>query len=392
MWNRFTPHVAIINSNHEILSGDVAVAMAMAMATPTARRHRGGRLARRARWTAANLKCRPAGAAPEGFVSEAAIEESYYSFSPRGSDRAFRCRYLESSVAEDDAPVAVMVHGFGASGAHFRKNMPALNAAGISCFAIDLLGYGYSEKPAPDKKRPNTVYSMERWGEQILDFVDNEIASSGTDASPERSENGKRKKVFLICNSIGGIAALQAAKVDALSGRRVIDGIVLMNVSLRMLHVKKQQPWQRPMVKALQTLLRETPVGEFFFRAVATEDGVRNVLREAYHDADAVDDTLVRNILSPGLEPGAVDVFLDFISYSGGPLPEELLAEVSCPVSILWGECDPWEPLSLAEEAFKDKFPSVVSFETIPKSGHCPMDESPALVNPKLIDFVRSYM
>ena len=50
----------------------------------------------------------------------------------------------------------------------------------------------------------------------------------------------------------------------------------------------------------------------------------------------------------PGaVQPGAVDVFLDFISYSGGPLPEELLPQMSSPVSILWGEADPWEPIEL---------------------------------------------
>lgn len=36
-------------------------------------------------------------------------------------------------------------------------------------------------------------------------------------------------------------------------------------------------------------------------------------------------DELVEAILRPGLEPGAVDVFLEFICYSGGPLPEDLL-------------------------------------------------------------------
>jgi len=38
-----------------------------------------------------------------------------------------------------------------------------------------------------------------------------------------------------------------------------------------------------------------------------------------------VTDELVEAILRPGLEPGAVDVFLEFICYSGGPLPEDLL-------------------------------------------------------------------
>lgn len=70
---------------------------------------------------------------------------------------------------------------------------------------------------------------------------------------------------------------------------------------------------------------------------------MRNILREAYGRKDAVTDELVQKILAPGLLPGAVDVFLDFISYSGGPLPEELLDRTTVPVSILWGEkvrCD----------------------------------------------------
>ena len=39
-------------------------------------------------------------------------------------------------------------------------------------------------------------------------------------------------------------------------------------------------------------------------------------------------DELVEKILLPGLQPGAVDVFLEFICYSDGPLPEELLPKV----------------------------------------------------------------
>lgn len=44
-----------------------------------------------------------------------------------------------------------------------------------------------------------------------------------------------------------------------------------------------------------------------------------------------VTDELVQVILEPGLRPGAADVFLDFICYSGGPLPEELLPLVQVP-------------------------------------------------------------
>lgn len=49
---------------------------------------------------------------------------------------------------------------------------------------------------------------------------------------------------------------------------------------------------------------------------------------QCYHDDSAVTDELVEKILTPGLQPGAVDVFLDFICYSGGPLPEDMLPRV----------------------------------------------------------------
>ena len=69
---------------------------------------------------------------------------------------------------------------------------------------------------------------------------------------------------------------------------------------------------------------------------------MKNALSQAYHNKDKVTDELVDAILKPGLEEGAPEVFLDFISYSGGPLPEELLPQVTAPVFIGWGEKDPW--------------------------------------------------
>jgi len=151
-------------------------------------------------------------------------------------------------------------------------------------------------------------------------------------------EEGKEEGAYLICNSVGGLVGLQLA-VDNPS---LVKGVMLLNISLRMLHLKKQPWFAKPFVKALQTTLRETSLGKLFFAQVATPQGVKNALSQAYHDSTRVTDELVEAILKPGLEPGAVDVFLDFISYSGGPLPEELLPQVNVPVYIGWGEEDPW--------------------------------------------------
>lgn len=114
---------------------------------------------------------------------------------------------------------------------------------------------------------------------------------------------------------------------------------------------------------------------------------------QCYHDTSAVTDELVQIILQPGLEPGAADVFLEFICYSDGPLPEELLPQIQvrketshlnlyhslvifesflnqCPVLIAWGDKDPWEPIELGKSYAN--FDAVEDFVVLPNVGHCP--------------------
>lgn len=55
-------------------------------------------------------------------------------------------------------------------------------------FAIDLLGYGYSDKPNPRDFPQGTLYTFETWAQQLLDFCDQFAGGP----------------VFMICNSVGG--------------------------------------------------------------------------------------------------------------------------------------------------------------------------------------------
>ena len=57
----------------------------------------------------------------------------------------------------------ILIHGFGASMGHWRKNIPVLAEAGYKVFAIDLLGFGRSDKAL-------IPYSVELWEEMLADF------------------------------------------------------------------------------------------------------------------------------------------------------------------------------------------------------------------------------
>jgi pimeloyl-ACP methyl ester carboxylesterase len=69
------------------------------------------------------------------------------------------CRYQRSG---DTGVPVLLVHGFGANADHWRKNTPVIGEWG-KAFAIDLLGYGYSDKPDPTTQEKNTIYNFENW-------------------------------------------------------------------------------------------------------------------------------------------------------------------------------------------------------------------------------------
>ncbi|KAG7035793.1 hypothetical protein SDJN02_02591 [Cucurbita argyrosperma subsp. argyrosperma] len=145
--------------------------------------------------------------------------------------RGYSIRY---QCAGDHGPALILIHGFGANSDHWRKNIPAL-AESHRVYAVDLIGYGYSDKPNPDLVG-ESFYTFETWASQLNDFCVDVV----------------QDEAFFICNSIGGVVGLQAAVMKP----QICKGIVLLNISLRMLHIKKQPWYGKPLIKSFQSLLR----------------------------------------------------------------------------------------------------------------------------------------
>ena len=276
--------------------------------------------------------------------------------------RGYPITYQQSG---ETGSAVVLVHGFGASWGHWRKNMPILGEF-CRCYAIDLIGFGGSAKPTPGE---NIDYTFETWGQQVADFCREVVGGPA----------------FLIGNSIGCIVVMQTA-VD---NPEIVLGVAAINCSIRLLHDRKRVtlPWYRNYGSlVMQRVLANRQIGNFFFRQIAKPKVIRKVLLQAYRRSEAVTDELVEMLMKPAADAGAVDVFLAFTRYSQGPLPEDLLPRLTCPTILLWGTEDPWEPVEMGREL--SKIPTVERFILLEGLGHCPQDEAPEVVNPILLEWI----
>lgn len=294
--------------------------------------------------------------------------------------KSFCVQYAESAI--DSAhprtlPAMVLVHGFGANCEHWRNNLQPLAATGFRVYALDLLGFGMGDKPAPgslDSNGQPVEYTFDYWTQQLSAFIDDVV------------EPDQTTPVFLVANSIGCMVTMQYA----LQNPSRCMAQVFISPSLRQLNVRKRSWVQSLTSPVLMSLLSYRPLGAFFLDSLARPKQLRNVLLQAYGVTDAVDDELIRIIGDPGKTHGALEVFLSFIMYDYGPIPEDFLPELIQPALIIWGEEDQFEPFELGQAL--RHYSIVESFVGLPGVGHCAHDESPDKCNELISQFAAKHV
>ncbi len=257
----------------------------------------------------------------------------------------------------------VLIHGFGASIGHWRKNIPVLAAAGYQVFAIDLLGFGSSDKPPLN-------YTMEVWEELVKDFWTAHI----------------QQRAVFVGNSIGGLLSLMVIA----NHPEIAAGGVLINCAGGLSHRPHElNPPLRFVMGAFNRLLRSKITGRVLFNRVRQKGQIRRSLMQVYRDRTAVTDELVDLLYQPSCDAGAQQVFVSILTAPPGPTPAQLLPKVKCPLLVIWGEADPWTPINGAK-IYQDLSAQgqPVQVKPIANAGHCPHDEAPDKVNPLIIDWL----
>lgn len=279
--------------------------------------------------------------------------------------------YVE--LGSKDMPKILLIHGFGASAFHWRYNLPVL-ARDFHVFAIDLLGFGLSDKPIID-------YNASVWRDQALDFIA-EVVNAQSEGP-----------CVVAGNSLGGFTALFAAASDRATKENLISGCILLNGAGRFRPVdgsvvpeKKNHSFWQPIAAALQRL-----VISFSFMYTKQPLRIAQVLKQVYPvNQEMVNDELVESIRLPAQHPNAAEVFYRIITQNGsGPdiFVDDLLAELRVPLLLLWGMQDPWIRPGAADR-IQQLYPAAKRVEV--NGGHCPHDEAPEAVNEAIASFALS--
>jgi pimeloyl-ACP methyl ester carboxylesterase len=272
-----------------------------------------------------------------------------------------------------DPSSVVLVHGFGACKEHWRHTVAPLQPQ-HDVYALDLIGFGDSSKPRsrlsgePCDDPAAWRYDIESWGKQVQDFITKHI----------------RGPVQLVGNSIGGVVALEAARQLELAGQPAKQ-VVLLDCAQRALDDRRlaEQPLARRLGRPLlKAAVRQRWLTALLYSSLVKPGVITRVLGQAYPSGANIDEALVQLLLKPAQQPGAAEAFRGFINLFNDRLATDLLAELETPVAMLWGELDPWEPVTIASAW--QQYSCVWSFEVLPGVGHCPHDEAPELVNGKL--------
>jgi pimeloyl-ACP methyl ester carboxylesterase len=274
-----------------------------------------------------------------------------------------KIHYVKAGHAQSGRPPLLLVHGFGASTDHWRKNIHGLQQD-FEVWAIDLLGFGRSAKP-------DWQYSGDLWRDQLHDFIQNKIG----------------QPAVLAGNSLGGYASLCVAAQRPESA----VGLALLNsagpfTDAQTGSASERSAWQRALGEVARSLLLQPVPSWLLFQYVRRRSTIRRTLSQVYLDQSAVTDQLVEEIYRPSCDPGAERVFASVFKSPRGENIDTLLEQLQHPLLLLWGEGDPWMNARERGAKFRQHYPQLK--EHYLQAGHCPHDEVPEQVNTLLRTWV----
>jgi 2-hydroxy-6-oxonona-2,4-dienedioate hydrolase len=268
-----------------------------------------------------------------------------------------KIRYLESDNGDMERGKKVLfIHGLGSSADRWLDIPDALSLY-FHTIAIDLPGFGGSDKPS------DMNYTIEAFSDIIRQFMDK------IRITKEDRRDNKASKVTLVGHSLGGYIA---SKIAADDDSNFIDKLVLVDSS--------------------GNLQKPTPVLQQYLDAAMnpSKEKVRRVFEQMVANPLLISDVLVQGFIDRISNPNSKYAFESSMRNSAntqiGIKNLNKIGERGISTLIIWGVHDKVIPIQHSQifrEAIKDSTAII-----IPQTGHAPFTEKPALVCEYLHKFI----
>jgi 2-hydroxy-6-oxonona-2,4-dienedioate hydrolase len=260
-----------------------------------------------------------------------------------------KIRYLESDNGDVEKQQCLLfIHGLGSSAERWLDIPDALSLY-YHTIAIDLPGFGGSDKPS------DMEYTIEAFSNIVTEFIDKIRI-----AEEDRGNNNAR--ITLVGHSLGGyIASKIAAAAD---NSNFLDKLVLVDSS--------------------GNLEKPTPLLNQYLDAAMnpSKEKVKRVFEQMVANPLIISDFLVQGFIDRINNPNSKYAFESSLRNSAntqiGIENLNKIGEKGIPTLIIWGMYDkviPTQHAQIFSQAIKDS-----SVTIIPRTGHAPFTEKPALV------------
>ncbi len=278
--------------------------------------------------------------------------------------RGWRVRYwFHPGPAGVNGVPLLLIHGFGANLNQWRHNLPALSQE-VPVYAIDLLGFGDSEKAA-------TLYGAELWADQVADFIQQVIG----------------QPVALVGHSLGALVALTATHHHPES----VKQLALITLPLEANREDLLAGWVAALALRVESLVANPLLMRSLFALARRPSFLRRALAGIYTVPERVDDDLVNLFALPPCDRGAARTLCYMVRSRTdprfSPSVKEMIAAIAVPTLLLWGDQDRVIPISLAQGLAN--LSQQLSLEVVANVGHCLYDETDADFNQRIFAWLR---
>lgn len=262
----------------------------------------------------------------------------------------FKLHMIDSGPGDGGRRVVVMIHGYGDSTYCWHKNFQPLVDAGFRVILVDQPGFGRSDIPPEPHRYGATDQSA---------IIARAIAKLGIE------------RYSLVGSSMGGGISLYIA---ATHPQNVEKLVVISPACFPM-----DPPWMTTLPGG--KWLTGTQLGRLVADAA---------IRDVYYDDAKVTDAVLDEYARPLRKPGYGEVLHRIIREFGDENALRMMdnyGELRTPTLIVWGDKDKWVPPELGVR-LRDALPNA-RLEMVANSGHLAHQESPEIVNPMMIAFLK---